>query len=1057
MSTTVKFEVNKHNPNGEFYLTFPKEPVVRFFGREMTALQRFRRYGNLPDNGVAANKIINKLGQHLLSMEVMGSKIKSDKKFKLHRIEKVGNALYIDIFCELAKLEKGRLSGEYDLDQLKENIEKIFNDYKQYLKDTLKTDLLSARLDECKTNLLENLNTLKKGNYELRRLFQSAINDYGTIQQEISFLQRPFLGVTEMANGSLTEAYNDAFYELEAHKFGNFVPDDKQLWLDDEGLLSTEEIPELRKDRALQTASLDDGGNFIPTIFAPSNYEKYQKEIKDSNLNFKKAKKVQENEKPEDANQQKQEIDSLKAFYDSIEATKPADDASHPTHLHERPVMYFEDNDLFSAIGTASLSVGKYFEREVGAKHPLISLGFFLTASITFMAAGLSSLSVAPALMNKIVLGVSKVLSLGGHAGSPEKIANIINQVSAEWLHLCHTDGKLVETLIMNGMGLPKFTFVGLDTFLNGLEDKDSLTMLIEKLTPPNLTGELRHEEVKRITKNIFAATVLFSVAIGAGLTSQYLLTKKGIWETIGGIINKFTGVSSSVFTDLVDATTAAEKLQAIIALVLTVKTAGLVIGKVGLVFESMKLQTGATKQETIEFEDQQNAVCMMELLLCLKSSSPQHYQSFINQRKLGSSIIDNFNKACKNYPEIRQKFAQQQEFLDDWGIKVDNPSSLALKLVGGLCGIVVGIFLTLVYDFFPGLEPKLRSKAEQSDFYSGMYTSAKTISDQFLGPIWGILYLAIGLFAFILNPLIDGLFDKVRNTKGFADGLKLLQGLFAILLFFYIPVKMIFVGVFELVKRVCMFLVNFVAKVKMLFNALFEGGFIAGVSSLLWDLVGLPSFLIDQTIGALIVLSKFILNTPMYLWNIMVGAFYSVYAFFNGLFGAKSFGAGFFEIFDDNWKGLIEITGALATRREYLDEYSLFLYCKDKSADNEFEMIEALRDSKYFGVEEDLKFRQEFLGKVHDFFSSVAKPFSLASTYARTITLRQVQETRQDIEFIRLGHTSTEQIISAVGQNKLPDSPSPKSQANSSNLFSHDSSSTDLNKTEVNNAPKKE
>ena len=97
----VGFEINNLNPNGEFNLIFKIKPEVKFFGRDMSALQRFRRYGNLPDNNVAANKIINHLGKHLLTMEVSESKIKSNNQKKLHQAEKLSNALFIDLFCQL--------------------------------------------------------------------------------------------------------------------------------------------------------------------------------------------------------------------------------------------------------------------------------------------------------------------------------------------------------------------------------------------------------------------------------------------------------------------------------------------------------------------------------------------------------------------------------------------------------------------------------------------------------------------------------------------------------------------------------------------------------------------------------------------------------------------------------------------------------------------------------------------------------------------------------------------------------------------------------------------
>lgn len=1020
MNASIEFAVNKHNPNGEFYLIFIKDPNVRFYGQEMPSLQRFRRYGNLPDNNVAANKIINQLGRHLLNMEVKHPKIKNLNKLTYHQIEKTANALYIDLFCELSTIEQGRLTN-VDKNSLNTSINHIFDRYIVSFAKIPVAKSLMAILQQKKANLLQQLEKLTIDNYEIRNFYQFTLNDFRDIQQQISFMQRPFLGVAETANSSLTEAYNDAFYELEAHKFGSVAPTELQVWKNlDEGLLSTEEMPNVRKDYALKTFCIDESGDY-----KPGDYDTHRTKIKNENLQEKKE------QLEKSKNQEVQEIrygniENIEQFYQTISQDLPP----KVRHLREDPLVYFEESDFFSAIGAASLSVGKYFERELGAKHPLVCLGFFLTASITFTAAGLGSVGVAPALMQKVVLGVSKMLSANGHIIAPEKIAHVINQISEEWLHLCHTDGKMFQTLVMNGMGLPKLTFLAADSlFFNGLEEKDSISVLAEKFIPENLTGETRSEAIQQTTENLIKAAFVLGIAVGAGLGSEQLITHKGILGAVGSLLNKIADVPSAVFIDLANASTTAQRIQAVVALLLTVKTAGLLVGKVALLFMNMAEPSGASVEELKAFNDQKDAVHMMEILLLLKSSEPDKYNTLIEQKKIpNKTVIDNFKKACDNYPDIKEKFAKQSDFLTDFGIQSkESFFKFIFRVLGGIFGFILSplaIFPTVVTSFSPEREKEFSSLSKDEGFLGALVFVYKFISDKFLAPVVGSIYLAAWLLSLPSNLFFNGATKAVRDTKGFSDGLKLLIGLARLGIFLWTPIKMLMMGIYELVKRSLMFVVNFIAKLCLVVNAIFQGDFsaaFAGIKSAFGELAGIVAFVVDQFVGfvvGFIDLGKTLVNIFIFTINLIPDTLRGLRHWIDGYDIVSAFK----KSFNEPLLPSIDTQGFGAARRAYLDDYSVFSKTKDWSADNEIELTKAA------GGEAIQDWRLWALGAIHGGFSWLEdNVFAKIATFIRSYGLRNMEETAQDIDYNRLGHAkplggSTDVIQGVVGQGPASD-----------------------------------
>ena len=81
----------------DYSLEFKKEKIS-MYGLELNEIDIFRCYGNLPDNNLAVNKLINALGTHLLDLEYQPS----PKPY--HQFECGLNTMSMDILANLLML-----------------------------------------------------------------------------------------------------------------------------------------------------------------------------------------------------------------------------------------------------------------------------------------------------------------------------------------------------------------------------------------------------------------------------------------------------------------------------------------------------------------------------------------------------------------------------------------------------------------------------------------------------------------------------------------------------------------------------------------------------------------------------------------------------------------------------------------------------------------------------------------------------------------------------------------------------------------------------------------
>jgi hypothetical protein len=318
-SVMPKFKVNKENPHGHFSLTFQSNKLVDFYGiRNIKEIDAFRFHGALPDNQIGVNKLINILGKNLLRLEDEDSELtRKDplelEKKNLNKFERLSTAMTIGIFDACAMLETARDSVEASQEVFRQSIESVLSIYRVFEKDGYgvvgshalrlinKINLQKARFEK-----MRNANPVLIDEHFLRELYQDILDDYNDVQLEITLYQRSFLKTGVFANHSATETYQEASYALEDHVFSQAIPTREQLWKQDTDrsiTVSTESMPGMRADRALQAAihilhTDEDKETFFPssssrkqTVIRQNSLHRdflmLKKRIRDENINTK--------------------------------------------------------------------------------------------------------------------------------------------------------------------------------------------------------------------------------------------------------------------------------------------------------------------------------------------------------------------------------------------------------------------------------------------------------------------------------------------------------------------------------------------------------------------------------------------------------------------------------------------------------------------------------------------------------------------------------------------------------------------------------------------------
>lgn len=688
----LKFEVSKSAPKGNFTLKLDNtKKNINFYGSILSEFEYFRRFGSLPDNNIAVNRLINVFGSRLLDLEW---DLKNDDvpthRIKNHQLESLCNALTIDILCEIAPLEQERFKRPTCPTSFR--IDEIF---KRYI-----TQLDSYPINPTIVSLKENLETQKNrlmqrlatyddtqdtiSNTELRAIYQQILYDFKDNQDLVSVSQNTF------ANTSVTEAFNDASTrELEAHVFSQDCPDDYQIYRiqDKEKIsLSTQLMLSLNPENALKTfcliESLENLSDESPKANIKLAYLKRQ--IREENIAAKTVLQMKLLTQEDQKNPKKTIISTIDELHQSI----PSFD-SNILSLVEQEVKNYSANDMFSALGFTCVSFGKYFEREMANKHPLLTAGFFLAASVTFGAAGLASLKVAPGLMNKILGTVSKAISLDGKIGvSQEQMRHYIMSTSEEWIKLCHAEESVLKTLVMNGFGLPKLTYLISDPLLNGTFNEDTITQLSKKMAT-SLEGKLPEEKIKEILGNIGLVAVILAATIGTGIGTHFLGQQAGAMHGIGEIIGAVTADFTPEFAAKIVTN---PSIMSLVSLLVTAKSAGLIIAKIGLIVMHMNQPGPLTKTQKEELESQRNAVQMVGMLCEMNMQKPVNFDHWQSRNKLSDNIKQNFLLGYDKYPEVKEYFDNHQEWLESLGITLPQENYLFKILLAGLKAIFIGL-----------------------------------------------------------------------------------------------------------------------------------------------------------------------------------------------------------------------------------------------------------------------------------------------------------------------------------------------------------------------------
>lgn len=713
---------------GNFYIKFedPKK-TTDFYGQTLTEQEVFRRHGCLPDNGILANKLINAVGSNLLSLEKRSRVLadnkyvsddrKNNEQFNL-KLEKECGANTSGLLSILAPLEQARFGDQEDkaaaIKKVTEELEAHHNNRIAYLQGMLadatpiQQDRINRLIDLYNKDKIELLNSVKVHCLEstginLQTMYRGVMDRFSDEQRLISIYQ----GVT--ANQSATEAYQEASYAMEKHVFSFDKPTDAQLWQFDANqtdpiLIDTRRYPSMNKAEALWSSELITGGEEAKL----GTYRKKIQDVKDASLARKRYEKTQSkvvsNEiDREMTSTEAKPINSMKDLRDlfTAEAIKRKEEAGKSEQnvqtessdkdaqndldftkgtsrlSPEQALTLYRANDVLSAFGCALADFGKYFESKMAATHPAMAGAFFLLSSVTFGAAGLAAMHVAMAKAAMHHL--------------PVALKGAVEAVSKEWLNLTYSNGNIFHVMIMDMFALPKVSYLTFDALLNGFEDKDTLTKLCERLVPESLEGKERAEKVQEMMVKVAAASAVLGAAVAMGLGASYVAAHgAGLAKTVADGVNFVVDIPTEAFAAIPAASGIGAHVVAIAAAVLTVKSAGLLIGKGMLLVNHMV-------DENTPDNERDALMIAAQLYDYASQKTPEEFNTFMSEHPLSEDIKKNISLALDRHPEVRTQFGQA--FFGGIGVKDVSRFRKVLNVGGAIAGGFMSSFIDPVFD----------------------------------------------------------------------------------------------------------------------------------------------------------------------------------------------------------------------------------------------------------------------------------------------------------------------------------------------------------------------
>lgn len=673
--------------NGGYFVKFRRDESHRFYGQGISSFQAFRRYGSLPDNGILANKLINFLGKNLLSLEQQAlefahaPEMSYERKKNVHfysHMERESNAFHIGLLEALAPLEQKRShDGKNTFSFSTHDEEKIEGLYKWRItlltkqKNEESNPIHKARLAQLITRLeahhKSTVAALRKEDRNLHSLYRKVMADFADEQRLISIYQHRADRPLDYANQSLTDAYQNASYAMEQHVFSNETPSDAQLWIVDlnatDIVVDSRRYPSMRKEDALRAACRLSGDSYSEkkaeiqavsasnrAIDAPKVVEMAWDEAVRAEIKSKRPKEGRSYELLQQLTRPPPAKDTtLDADQDFVADTRLLN-SEKAVHLHHA-------NDLFSAIGLACVDFGKYFEGEMAAKKPVMTAATFIAMAATFGAAGMSTAGAHS--MQGLSDAMCKLLTVNGKLGvTPDQLHSVVNAMSNEWLELTYSKGSLFHVLIMDGFGLPEISYALVDELLNSSDNKSTFQKLAERMSAQDLAAYTDEERQQQLIKNVFAVAVMLSSVIAVGLAADFAMKLGGVWHMAGAAINSAGDIPLEAFTNLATAHSVSAELLALISLTLTIKSAGLVIGKMMMILNHM----------SDELSDDQHKACLM------MGNLREAYES--SQANLDPELLSSddfkfyrthFEDVIAKKPEMEQLFGA--EFLAKIGV----------------------------------------------------------------------------------------------------------------------------------------------------------------------------------------------------------------------------------------------------------------------------------------------------------------------------------------------------------------------------------------------------
>ena len=484
---------------------------------------------------------------------------------------------------------------------------------------------------------------------QIRAIYNQVIEHYEMIQQEISVIQKPYLEGLDIKNESAKIIVPNLEKELNSHLFSVMNPTDQQLWRMKQGLISTEQLPQINDVNAIKASAL--------MLAKPEEFSEQYNRLADE---FRLS-QIIDSKKQETSNDN---ASKLKFSFSSItfsneKHSEPPDlqnlkiEASTMI-LNASSVLNHEDKSIFCFLGATALGIANSVE-SFGKQNPEIMAGLILTGGAAAAIGALGHTSAVAAAINKITSILTKVIKLNPLSGiGPNEVSLLSNHMLNSSVDFLTSDNASLFRLLTEpnkNSELSKLIFHG---FLELTDSSKRLVDILNYISPDTLNVKDKKTVMKTILENSARLVLLISMIYGLSISEKFDRSE----------LSHALSIPADILNESVENGKELENLQSMAKFLKTI-TSGFsniplnileVADPRRYTLESLETDNDTKKAE-------KDALTYMHKLLVFSKISPLNFQKWIAENPINSKLMDNFRNVCDKNPQIKAHYENEPFF----------------------------------------------------------------------------------------------------------------------------------------------------------------------------------------------------------------------------------------------------------------------------------------------------------------------------------------------------------------------------------------------------------